>query len=244
MEQNSQAGPRGLQQASFESPSLPPGPHLTVHQPDFLPWAGFWARAALSERVVLMTGVPYSKGDVTGRVKIDGQWVSLPVLQSRGDFIRDLQTTAHGVKKALKTLELRLMSRSENPYRQRLEGVRDLMARAVQEGELIDLSALNIALISEVVKVLGIGTELREDSGDLVGDTKTQRLSSIIRRNTDQEFPSYLAGFGGLDYLEPTDSFRVTFVSGEYPDASIAQLIAREPDPLGILMRHLVVRGA
>lgn len=66
---------------------------VTIHQPEHLPWAGFFAKASLADRLVLLDNVPFRKNYFQNRNRIltpDGvRWLTVPVL-SKGHTEHEL----------------------------------------------------------------------------------------------------------------------------------------------------------
>ncbi|MDO5068077.1 MAG: WbqC family protein [Propionibacteriaceae bacterium] len=60
---------------------------ITIHQPNFAPWTGYFDKMAHSDIFVLLDTVPFTKGGYQNRVKIKGhtgpQWLTVPV-QTKG----------------------------------------------------------------------------------------------------------------------------------------------------------------
>ncbi len=59
---------------------------VTIHQPNFAPWTGFFDKMARADVFVLLDTVPFTKGGFQNRVKIKGQhqaqWLTVPVVTS------------------------------------------------------------------------------------------------------------------------------------------------------------------
>lgn len=57
---------------------------VTIHQPNFFPWLGFFDKMELSDLFVLLDTVPFTKGGFQNRVQVKGpngtQWLTLPVV--------------------------------------------------------------------------------------------------------------------------------------------------------------------
>lgn len=200
---------------------------ITVHQPDFLPWSGFWMKMMKSERMVIMTGVQFSKGDTTNRVMVKDARLTLPVSRGEGRLIRELTFDLYELKKVIHTIEQKLMCR-KLCYGRRLEPVVDLL-RQEKDGNLANM---NVKLIREIASLLDIHTEIVVDSDLLVGETKTDRLESILDRNTLGGRHTYVSGAGGMNYLEPMEDYDVEYIQGTWPDCSVLQLIAEKSDPV------------
>lgn len=63
---------------------------VAIHQPNFLPWLGYFAKMARAEFFVLLDDVQYSKGGFTNRVQVGGNtpiWLTLPVSHRFSDPI-------------------------------------------------------------------------------------------------------------------------------------------------------------
>jgi hypothetical protein len=62
---------------------------VAIHQPNFLPWLGFFHKMALADVFILLDNVPFSKNNFQNRVKIKSaqgeQWLTVPVL-TKGRF--------------------------------------------------------------------------------------------------------------------------------------------------------------
>lgn len=210
---------------------------LAVHQPDFLPWAGFWARAALADRLLLVSGVQYSKGDVTTRVKVHDQWVSVSATVPADKLQTGMVYHARSLEKAIKTLEQTLVNRYE--YGHRLWPLVRVMRRAIDCGNL-NVVELNTLLICITSNILGLRTLILEDSEPWVGNTKTERLRQVIDRNGPYPGPVvYLSGAGGREYLGPMPGIEVRFCEVQFKNESVAQLIAQHQDPLSHLRENI-----
>ena len=56
---------------------------IAIHQPNYLPWLGYFAKIAGADAFVFLDDVQFSKNSYTNRVKIlargDGRWLTVPV---------------------------------------------------------------------------------------------------------------------------------------------------------------------
>src|SRR5215467_2598883 len=59
---------------------------VTIHQPNYLPWSGFFHKMSQSDKFVLLDTVPFSKNSYQNRCKIktpQGEtWLTIPVRTS------------------------------------------------------------------------------------------------------------------------------------------------------------------
>lgn len=69
---------------------------VAIHQPNFLPWLGFIAKAAQADVLVLLDDVPFTKGGYTNRVQVAGthpgkpEWLTVPVRQRLGQTCNEV----------------------------------------------------------------------------------------------------------------------------------------------------------
>lgn len=213
---------------------------VTAHQPDLAPWAGYWAKAAASDIMIVMGGVAYSKGERTNRVKVNGDWLTIPVVA--GERMIDCMYDPHGVRKARETLKQKLMNKHV-PYRARLQPVIDVLDHCMQI-RAYGMVDVNLHIMYAVSDILKLDTQFVLDADELYGETKTDRLQNLLlhyAEPTKPVRPYYLSGLAGKDYLEPMEHFDVWYVEGQWPDASILQLIAMEPEPLKLINASMIM---
>lgn len=207
---------------------------VAAHQPQFLPWPGFWAKADVVSHLVLMSGVQYDKGQVSNRVRLDGQWMTLPVQHTLTSQLSEVRFDPRHLRKITSTIRQTLMS-GKNKYGGRLERVITVLE---ETGSLGNLTTLNVALIECVADMLGIRARITHDSNPLIGEGKTARLEEFLIRNIPESSKgraTYLSGMGGKEYLEAFSKFDTRYCTGVWEDCSILQLIARNEDPLSIV---------
>ena len=211
---------------------------VALHQPGFLPWAGFWHKAASSDVMGLYTGVQFDQHDFQHRVRLNGGWLTLPVETGSGSrIIRDVKLSPEfpaALKKTVETLRQNCMSR-KNKHGYRLEAIVGTLSRWNRSW----LSDLNIELIEQVVKVLGISTRFVEYGVPREGTT-TSKLNHSLNFVTKGQPCNYLSGPSGRDYLvsselrHPQATWFQKVVEGTSTD-TVLQLIASHDDPLSVI---------
>jgi hypothetical protein len=59
---------------------------VAIHQPNFMPWLGYFYKMAKADRFVYLDSVAFSKGGYTNRVQVKTQagprWITAPVMTS------------------------------------------------------------------------------------------------------------------------------------------------------------------
>ncbi len=174
--------------------SSPVGKLVAIHQPNFLPWLGFFDKLARADVFVLLDDVQFprtSKGTWINRVKLlvagRATWVTVPIVRSRGSTlpVREVQIddSQPWRKKLLRTVELNY--RRAPYFDEVFPLVEELVARPTDQ-----LAAFNEANIRR------LGEELGLDSGKLVHSSEietdaggTELLVELTR------------GVGGIAYL-------------------------------------------
>jgi hypothetical protein len=176
---------------------------LAAQQPNFLPYAGYFERIALSDVFVVQDDLQYTKQDWQNRVRIWSaavpertRWLTVAVNGGVGQSI--LQKRIHHSDWAARVWRILSANYLVGP---RASDVRTVVEVGRSNGDR--LADANIAMIECICRLLGITTEIvRESTLGLgaYGDPNDRliELCSIFAA-TD-----YLAGPGGANYLNPT----------------------------------------
>jgi hypothetical protein len=188
---------------------------LAAHQPNYLPWCGYFFKMAHCDVLVILDDVQFTKNNYQNRTRIKGPkgslWLTQPVLQSG----RTWQPT-HAVEfdqrvdwrtKHLKTL-LANYAKSTNASAmlalcdEWLGGTSRLLAET--NTRIIRGVAQLLALRAEIVLSSTLGLQL----------TKTDRLAAICR---SLGATVYLSGQGGRSYQQE-EQFREYGIELAYSD--------------------------
>ena len=171
-----------------------------IHQPNFMPWLGYFHKMAVADTFVYLDNVPYSKGSYTNRVQIKTQcgprWLTVPVLTSGklGQDIAGLVADDHSAwrKKALATLE---GSYRKCPhFKTCFAGIE----RIISSGPA-NLADMNIELIEYFASRLGIATPRLRSSALAARGKATDLLIAICK---ELGADTYLSGSGGANYQD------------------------------------------
>lgn len=210
---------------------------VAIHQPDLLPWSGFWFKMINSDRFVLAVHDQLQKHWVQRRVKMRDTWVTLPLVGK-----------PHLVP--INTVEVKpgWQEHLANSIRGRYVGARhwktrgpDLIERiAAVEGS--NLADINIALMEVVRELLGITTELV-----ITDPPKEAGLERVLEVLQDVGATSYLSGTGARDYIREEgqarfDELGIDLVWSDHEKTtgdSIVTLFMDYDDPMEIIrLRH------
>jgi hypothetical protein len=161
---------------------------IAIHQPNFLPWRGYFNKWSKVDLFVLLDDVKYSHNNWINRNRIAKQWLTVPVYHKHSShlFINDIRICNE------------------------LDWQRKMIATLLQTygkagvGEILNINffylvELNIALLQWAASKLDITIPLVRSSGMYTKGTGTERLVSICKScNADE----YVSGAGGMNYQE------------------------------------------
>lgn len=172
-----------------------------IHQPNFLPWLGYFYKMYKSDCFVLLDDVQFIRGGLINRVKIKSQngatWLTVPV-QKKGQYRQLInkmspQADDHWKKKVLGTLQT-CYGKSPHFYTY-LPIIKDII-----QGEHNLIADLNTRLIKWLAAELEISTPLyRSSQFPDVSGKSSERLATICKAVGAQK---YLSGFGGQKYQD------------------------------------------
>src|SRR5260370_5570058 len=179
---------------------------VAIHQPNYLPWLGFFAKALDSDVLVLYDTIQFEKGGFTNRVRIKGsagvQWLTQPVATA-GASSQEISHVAFArpdwSRKHLNALQA---SYARAAYFQPYFG---------QLAELLGAPGCNLSVCNErltrwACQILHLGVVLVRAS-DLAteGNDPTQRLIALVRALGGD---TYLSASGGVCSHDPPNVAR------------------------------------
>lgn len=170
------------------------------HQPEFLPYFGFFDKLSKADIFVIVDNVQYRKKYFQNRNKIKTAngwiWLTVPVI-TKGRFDQQINevrinNSLNWEKKHLSSLE---MNYKKAPYfEEYYPSIKEIYSR---DWEL--LVDLNETLIRYLVDQLDIEIEVFKGSDLGITGEKTDLLIDICRKTGADK---YLQGAGGKDYVE------------------------------------------
>lgn len=210
----------------------PPSVTVAIHQPNYLPWLGYFDKILRADVFVLLDCVQLSVQSYTQRARILCQgkplWLTVPIQKSGryGQAIRDTecQTGSLWARKHLQTLQA---SYGRHPYYEAVAaGLRETLAAplshlAVLNQRLIEIIATQLGARCRFVRASDLGLE------DLHG---SELLSAIVQQVGGT---TYLFGGGATNYQdeEPFERRQVALLSQQfaprpYPQRGIVSFVA------------------
>ena len=172
---------------------------VAIHQPQYLPWLGYFAKWAAADVFVFLDTVQYEKNGWQNRNRIKTaagpRWLTVPVHARLGTPIADvaIDTEAPWTRRHLATVE---QAYARAPYLDRYrEPLRELYGR-----KWTHLAAVAATSASWLAQALGIHVPVRLASElSVTADDPTDRLIRLCRAVGGT---TYLAGRDGLLYLD------------------------------------------
>jgi hypothetical protein len=188
---------------------------VSVHQPQYIPWLGYFDKIAKSDCFVFLDCVQYKEREFQNRNKIrtkDGWgWLSVPVI-SKGLGRQKIADVAIDNGSAWKKQHLK----SWEVWYARSPFFKENLAffEKIYTTEWDKLSQLNIFITQYVFKMLGIEKPVFFESALQTTTTKTDRIIEICQK---LKADVYLSGAGGRDYIEE-DKFKAAGIALRYQD--------------------------
>jgi hypothetical protein len=190
---------------------------LAAHQPQYLPWLGYFDKMDEADVFVLLENVQFKKNEWQNRNRIrtaDGwQWLTVPVRHRFPQTIAEVEIDDRTAW-ARKHLQALKQNYCKAPH------VGTLLPKieAVLENPGPRLAPLNIALVELIVGSLGIDTPLVLGSEVKAREDPNGRLVDLcLALGAD----TYLSGSGARDYLDVSvfneAGIEVLFQSFEHP---------------------------
>ncbi len=171
-----------------------------IHQPNFLPWQGYFYKIAKADNFVFLDNVDILTGSskaITNRVKIKtssgAQWLTVPIKKGDSKLICDIQmdNSKNWKEKHLKTI---ITNYSMSPH---FKEVFDLVQK-IYNYDTEFLSKFNINAIKELCNYIGVESNFVVAS-ELSCNTKDRNLR-LISICEELNSTSYLSGKGGVKY--------------------------------------------
>lgn len=181
---------------------------VTIHQPEHLPWLGFFHKAAQADVLVLLDNVQYRHKYFQNRNRIrsySGEcWLNVPVLlkgQGR-PLLKDLRINQAEVRwqeKCWRTMAL-------NYRRAKYFEVHAPFFESVYARSWSSLVELNAELLAYLLRALGIAVRIVRASELAVAGTGPDLILEIVRQLRGDCYVSGVSGIAGKG-REPEEAF-------------------------------------
>lgn len=214
---------------------------LAIHQPDFLPYSGFFYKLAKADYFLIGDYYSYSDSGYIQRVKLGGEWLTEMVIDKKRI---KLDTPISKIEVDAGVTYQRILSAVDKhlkdaPHYKRVKKMIVAWGKNYGFG-YARLTDLNLSLIQAVCDELGI--EVRGKLNWLMYDKPDLHKGELIVEIMKRSYPeaAYLSGAGGKDYIgSEFDDAGIELLysshKAKYSD-SILAVIAYEDDPLSIVL--------
>ena len=174
---------------------------VAIHQPNYLPWLGYFYKMAQSDVFVFLDDAQFSKNSYINRSRILGpggpRWLTLPVSYGFGDAIASVRVAETEWRS--RHLDSLLTSyRSARCFREVWPAVQKLYDGIPDGG----LASINRRLVEGLATRLGISCRFEASSqfatDGLTSDDRLVALVAVIDRQG-----TYVSGRGGAGYQDP-----------------------------------------
>ena len=173
---------------------------VAIHQPQFMPWLGYFDKMDQADFFVLLDNVQYKKNEWQNRNRIKSpkgwQWVTVPVTYRFPERIREVGIN-RGAPWRRKHREALGPSYARTPHFDEVMAAVSFIWEDPRGWEW--LWALNLRVIRAFLELGGIGTPLRLASEFSLPEDPNRRLIEACRA---LEADTYLAGAGGAGYMD------------------------------------------
>lgn len=203
------------------------------HQPDLLPYSGFWHKMATADVFDLKIHAQFQASGYQRRVVMRGRWASVPVVGNpRRSRICDVEIVPRTAHDALANLVIG-----------RYRGARHWsefgphLLRVLARNRSAYLWEFNLNLILGVRELLGIGTPVA--IAPPPHGHKSEGLVEVLRRYGAD---TYLAGTGGRAYMGDCHEFHEAGIGVRWSDhapttgESILTVLMDHDDPMAEVM--------
>jgi hypothetical protein len=188
-----------------------------IHQPNYLPWPGYFHKIKRSDVFIILDNVDFQQGNsksITSRSKIKGAngetLLSVPVKHSENKVLNSIQidNTQSWARKHLKSIQL---SYTKAPYFKTYFPIFEGILKAPHTS----LLELNGSLIKEICSILDIQTPvLMASEMNVEEEDRNMRIVKLCKMSGAD---SYLCGKGGRSYMNE-DVFADNGISVFYTD--------------------------
>lgn len=171
---------------------------VSVHQPQYIPWLGYFDKIDRADNFVLLDNVQFKKNEWQNRNKIKTstgwQWLTVPVTYRYPQLINEV-TINNTVRWQHKQRQAILSNYKKAPYFQFLEPFFEEIFTLSWE----TISRLNSEMVKKLANLLGLDTPIYIASQ--LGTFPTDPDERLIAITKHFGADTYLAGSGGSQYM-------------------------------------------
>lgn len=189
---------------------------VAIHQPNYLPWLGYFDKIAKSDIFVFLDDVEYTSNSFTNRnkIKTPGGWTWLTVpVRSTNTRINDVEIATNEQWR-----ETHRKSLQHNYGKAKYFDEHRTVFERIYEHRWLSLAELNETLVRRICDMLDIDCQFVRSSTFQVDGEKTEQLVELC---TELDADRYLSGQGAKSYVDPSQfqsaNITLAYQSFDYP---------------------------
>lgn len=171
---------------------------ITIHQPNFLPYLGFFDKCDYSDIIVLYDSTQFKKNDFQNRNKLKTKggwgWITIPLNYNFGDKISEVKI-ANGLEWKKKHLATIKENYSKSKYY--LDYIKEI--EEIYSKDYENLSEFNITFLKFLLDKIGIKKKIILTS-EL--DIKNKSSEALLEICLKLSASSYISGIDGKNYID------------------------------------------
>lgn len=189
---------------------------VSIHQPQFLPWLGYFDKIDRSDIFVILDNCQYKKQEYQNRNRIKTSngptWLTVPVL-IKGNSEKNINEIMIDNSSNWRKRHLNLIAANyrKSPF---FDHYYPSFESFYMSKQWEFLSDINIGMLYLLMKMLGMNTETKMAMDMEIDGTKTIRNVNICKALGAD---TYLSGAGAHDYLEE-EEFVISGIKLEFQD--------------------------
>ncbi len=171
---------------------------IAIHQPQYLPWPGYFNKIMQCDLFIFLDDVQYKKNEWQNRNRIKSaagiQWLTVPVHYKFGQKINEIKIDNHILWRKDHLKSIKVNYNKAKYFYEFFVYIEELLNKEYKM--LVDI---NVSSIIKILSYLGIDKPFKFSSELKVEGEKTDRLVNICKKLSAD---IYISGSGAKEYLE------------------------------------------
>ena len=172
---------------------------ITIHQPEYLPWLGFFHKLARADVYVALDNVQYRHKYFQNRNRLRGPagalWINIPVLRKgkRAQLIKEVEINNTETRWRQKNWKSIHLNYKKSPYFAEYSDYFE----SIYSKEWRLLADMNLEIIQNCLRFLGLHTKVIRASGLDIAGSGPQLILDICKKLNAETYISGICGIAG-----------------------------------------------